>query len=425
MFNLSRAGIRGVIAAAILVVLGGGTAWADDCSVGRTPDGVYPINNADVVMQSEDINIQVESGLVDCNFVFQNTSDASQDVLMGFPARSKIYEEGPDVRDIDVHDFKAYIDGREVPVKLEKEVTLQGSLSSVVGNYESWYVFDVKFPAGAVMNIRNTYRITNSLYAGGDESVGYVLKTGAAWKGKIGHARVVFDLGSIQPYMISEMFPASMVSSGNKVVWERDNIEPYYNLSMMYGKIAYSDEYMSFYSADYKQTLLDKKTFWEVVSQSIASADNDKLEQLYNQALDKKYFVIARYIECNLQRGSDEGPTQIAVAEPDISMDAEDFCTIGVNYLSDGNDLVSGAVQVYHLENSGQVIDYTDAYDLNWLEEYGERTYRFGFDMDPAYKYVISTTVYDSYGNFAQKAWEYDPVSGGLRSVDYDPAAKR
>ena len=206
-----------VIAAAVLIfVMGTGICWADDCSVGRTADGIYPVNEADVTMLSEDIHIGVETGLVDCNFVFQNNSDANKDILMGFPAKTKEYEEGPATGDPEVHNFKAYVNGIEVPAKLEKETFPEQGGNTSVGSYDNWYVFDVSFPAGSTLNIRNTYSVSNTVYSTGEVSLGYVLKTGAVWEGKIAHARVVFDLENIKPYELTTIFPAAMLIKNNQ-----------------------------------------------------------------------------------------------------------------------------------------------------------------------------------------------------------------
>ncbi|HOQ00374.1 MAG TPA: hypothetical protein PK604_06000 [Acetivibrio clariflavus] len=114
---------RKFIAAAImntLLIFAFFTAtYTDDCIVGRTPDGVYPMEEKDIVMVSEDIYYEVEKGFVECNFVFKNTGKA-KDVLMGFPAKMESDSDNAIEERLYFKDFKTYLDDTEIPVNTEK-----------------------------------------------------------------------------------------------------------------------------------------------------------------------------------------------------------------------------------------------------------------------------------------------------------------
>ncbi|MEN2774485.1 hypothetical protein [Acetivibrio clariflavus] len=120
------------------------TAFADDCNLGRTPDGVYPMENKDVVMVSEDILIEVEKGLVECKFEFKNTGE-EKDVLMGFPA--KMEDDGNNIIEENLYfkDFKAYVNNKEIPVNTEKGVKPIDLKDSTYPYYSEWYTFKCSF----------------------------------------------------------------------------------------------------------------------------------------------------------------------------------------------------------------------------------------------------------------------------------------
>jgi hypothetical protein len=90
-----------------------------------------------------------------------------------------------------------------------------------------WAAFEVNFPANEDTLIRVSY----ILDGGGDfvTNVGYTLETGAAWKGPIGEAIIVFRF----PYVV-ENFIMPGTTSGyqtmqNEIYWRYENFEPTHN----------------------------------------------------------------------------------------------------------------------------------------------------------------------------------------------------
>lgn len=214
---------------------------ADDTSLGRTPEGVYPIDNDDIEMVDELVDVYVQEGKVECVFTFRNTGDKST-VLMGFPATfdEEYVEHSPgDYEDGIIRNFTAFDGDQELSVQLEKEVEVSLKDSDKRNWYDKWYTFEVSFEAGETKTIRNTYEFKAPVCAMGAGLVltGYVLDTGAAWKGNIGHAKVIFHLDGMLFTDIENFYPldvSALSLDKNKLVFEKSDFEPDFNLSLDY-----------------------------------------------------------------------------------------------------------------------------------------------------------------------------------------------
>jgi len=174
---------------------------ANDASMGRNGETVYPMEETDVRMVSEDIYIKYNSGArghVTCEFVFHNESEAKT-VLMGFPAEEKIYSTITTVDNVRLHDFTANLNGVPIEVKEIPGAEMEGDFSK----YPSWYVFEVPFDAGQILTMTHEYNVSFTQYSMGQASVGYILETGSTWVDKIGHTKVTFDLSEINPWGIN------------------------------------------------------------------------------------------------------------------------------------------------------------------------------------------------------------------------------
>jgi hypothetical protein len=85
-----------VVIGLTLLVGDAGPVLADDASVGRDIDGIYPVQSVDVEMVSENITIELFTSegsttpalysRARCEFVFRNKTSTPLDVLMAFPA---------------------------------------------------------------------------------------------------------------------------------------------------------------------------------------------------------------------------------------------------------------------------------------------------------------------------------------------------
>ena len=94
----------------------------------------------------------------------------------------------------------------------------------------NWAHFDVTFPPGEEVEIKITYTtITHAWYSRANQSVSYILETGAGWYGPIGQGRIILRM----PYKVTPdniMMPYSDTPMGEMteydMVWEFTNLEP-------------------------------------------------------------------------------------------------------------------------------------------------------------------------------------------------------
>lgn len=271
------------------------SAYADDAVIGRTPAGVYPMMDGIVEMVSEDIVIDMDRNTVECTFEFRNTGEA-RDVLMGFPGklREELGSSFSDDVSLSLDNFKAFVNGEELPVKREKGVQPEIALP----DYSEWFTFTVPFREGETVIVRNTYDYVPSYNSIGDVTTGYVLQTGATWKGKIGKARVEFKLGSIQPWQIEQLKPGGFKFVGNSIVWERKNIEPAYDLQVLYNIWHYSEDFLAMMEANGEDTgeTLSKIEKYREIQQLAQVKDEETLLAEYGMAAENRDSVLTAYI---------------------------------------------------------------------------------------------------------------------------------
>jgi len=232
--------MRIILLSIILCLIFSSSCLADDTSLGRTPEGVYPINNNDIEMTDELVNIYIKEGKVDCTFTFTNTGGEST-VLMGFPAtldEGYVRQAPGEEEDSLIRNFTAFDGQKKLLVKLENEVEVD--LEDYNKRwYDKWYTFEVNFKAGETKTIKNTYEFKAPVCSVGPGQVltGYVLDTGAAWKGNIGHAEVVFHLEDIAFTRIESFYPLDITAltlEEDKLIFEKSDFEPNFNLELCY-----------------------------------------------------------------------------------------------------------------------------------------------------------------------------------------------
>jgi len=377
------------------------SAQANDSSVGRSPEGIYPINDSDIIMLSEDIIIDIEKGLVSCDFVFKNTG-GKKNVLMGFPARMQTYDEAPD-GDPEVHDFKCFINGKSVATKLEKGVAPTKLPKEMTENYTHWYTFSVPFERNATVQVKNTYRVTNTYYSTGEILTSYIMKTGSVWKDNIGRAKITFLLGEIKPYELQMVFPSNMIFKGNTLVLERENISPTFNPTVMYNKQIYTGDFLSHFPLDFQKTHLARKGYFLNKSAAAKDASLGKIQELYRQALLDREYITAQYLNSLLPlalRHSNSKPEK-----PQISFDKTGGITL--NFVDKEGDLTNGNVTAYYFDKGTKVVAFEDTFDLMYFDELTKRRFAFAIDLRPNTRYYVSTVVYDSYGNSANNSISY------------------
>ena len=226
-------------------------AYANDTVLGMTPDGVYPISQSDIMMESEEINIRMidaNSAKVTCRFDFRNFG-GEQDVLIGFPAMldEEITEFSPE-DSISIRNFTAHDENGEIPVELNSLTNNpQPNPVDRLTEYSKWYSFKVSFKEGQSKSLFHTYDIKFTHDSIGNIYLGYVLETGALWKGPINHSKVVFDLGNIPLYYLTDISPNNFFKiEGNQLIWERKNYKPDYNLWVTLNTYHFSEDYLQY-----------------------------------------------------------------------------------------------------------------------------------------------------------------------------------
>ncbi|NLC68333.1 MAG: DUF4424 family protein, partial [Clostridiaceae bacterium] len=253
-----------VFIAAILltVVCTPSSTYANDTSLGRFGETVRPIDNPNIIMQSENITVRVFEGMskVECEFVFLNDSDKETTVLMGFPSGEPDDESGDKAEwflDYRLYNFAAWVDGEIVEVRLEKgaktgseggktgedgETMEDGKIGIDTGiganelglNFPYWYTWEVSFKPGEKKIVKNTYETANTTSSIGMAQAGYILTTGAPWKDRIGDAKVTFIMEGIKPYQVESITPANYTYEGNTIMWQFEDFEPDTNISVTF-----------------------------------------------------------------------------------------------------------------------------------------------------------------------------------------------
>ncbi|MCA9664781.1 MAG: DUF4424 family protein [Myxococcales bacterium] len=206
------------------------TARADGTYVKFGPGGVIPMRNEHIQMVREQVDLTVHRQslladdskvLVEVTYVFRNHSDRRQRVHMGFPVgldfrEQFLQDEGylQRRRPNPISRFVARVDGRRVATRLvpskkrarfpvgkfrdstnliERGRKAIASSPPLFDRYHVWAVTFAPKQQRKVVN-RYIYNTRAGIYRNRNE-LRYVLRTGAAWRGKIEEAIIRLHLG--------------------------------------------------------------------------------------------------------------------------------------------------------------------------------------------------------------------------------------
>lgn len=147
---------------------------------------IIDTENTNIVMREEVINISLHNTYyeVDVTFDFYNDG-VDEDVLLGFPVWTLIYDNPDDREWAKLNDFKSYINGN-----LQTEyIFREESSKDFYLKTTKWFIREVKFPGSSYTYSRVTYKAP---YSPGGFSIiaGYIFGTGCSWKGPIGKMTV-------------------------------------------------------------------------------------------------------------------------------------------------------------------------------------------------------------------------------------------
>jgi hypothetical protein len=172
--------------------------------------------HSSVVMESETVNVVIspKGADVHCVFIFRNDGPAAA-VKMGFP------EQGWGHGDVDHPSgfswFRSWVDGQPVRTRIEGL-----RVNHRDGSWERWRTKVVHFASGQRRRVEVRYRDGIGGVSDGSRFFTYVMRTGASWKGKIGHAKVVITARGVKGYSTTD----GGVFDGSKVVLEWRDHEP-------------------------------------------------------------------------------------------------------------------------------------------------------------------------------------------------------
>jgi len=229
---------------------------ADDVTAGQQGRTVFPMQNTDIEMVSEDIvmintdTITEENRFgkweVSCVYKFHNTGKACE-ILIGFPGKEYSYSEYNPPPEIT--DFKAWIDGKEVQVSRmdggKKPVRIDGKedqVNSMDGGkkrvrkdmqYTVFYTFKASFKENETKTIEHTFSCNNRHGHGKKYfRLGFVLRTGALWKGPIGKVNVTAKRVFSESVNYAE--PEGYKSGDYQVSWEMTDVKPDEDIALEY-----------------------------------------------------------------------------------------------------------------------------------------------------------------------------------------------
>lgn len=213
-------------------------AWANDTSFGASGSAFPgPRPNKSIRMTSEAIRARIVGDAVGghlarvaCLFVLRNEGPR-QRIRIGFPE-----DTGGDIDERGlIRRFTSTVNGQPVAVRR----VVQRS-DGDFGGFFIWWTKDVTFDAGETKQIRNDYEVALSANVEGVAWFTYILSTGANWKGRIGEATVVVDLGPIDPRRVIGLgtrprrdnhrefllSPLGAKQEGTRLVWRLKDFEP-------------------------------------------------------------------------------------------------------------------------------------------------------------------------------------------------------
>ena len=381
-------------------------AFANDAVLGMTPEGVYPITQSDIVMISEEIHIELldrTNAKVTCRFDFHNFGDA-QTVLMGFPAELDEFGEMTPPEAFWAHHFTARDEYGDLGVTLVDTIP-NPPLKEVnqMEKYKKWYSFSVDFAGNEVKTLHHTYDISFPYNSMGSVHMGYVLETGALWKGSLGHSKVIFDFGDIPIYTLEEAYPNNFYTiDGNQLIWERSDFKPSHNLLLTINPYRYSEDYFNMYkeaSPEHLEPFREKIEFFKLSPETIQK-NREHYYQLY-QTLINEDPIRALYIKSAL--GLPNGNRKPELVGCSIRHQIGNTWYFDISGIDPDGDLVSCNAVIDGIDS----FEYSDGsyrgpalrYDLEKKQFLGQ-SYLMTEEKNP---FSITFILSDTYGNMDTK----------------------
>lgn len=382
--------------------------FANDCVVGRSPEGVYPMTDEDIIMVDEDIRVYPLEGRAECTFEFLNTGE-EKDVLMGFPCE-RIPDPDSILGDTSIRDFTAEDESGVLKVESDNGIKPPKSFDSRFDDYSSWFTFSVHFKKGQRKIIKNTYKFSMSKYSTGTDFVGYIIKTGSVWKDNIGHTKVTFYIPGLQPYWIEHLIGGPYFRfEEDKIIWERSDFEPVEDLGIYFMNY---DKLINFYEdeIEIKNYLIEQEEELSNLQDEISQMGKDKLLNLLLDIEDYeirdgfRFYAYERLLKIDRVYGQriclKVGENRAIVNGMRTTVDNDDYGTFGP-LIKDDRTFVPLR---FIAENMGGKVEWDGAlkqikisYEGKTVKmQIGQKTYYVGNEiktMDTAPEIVNSRTI--------------------------------
>lgn len=304
------------------------TAFAGDMVLGVIPDGIYPVNQTDISLVSEEITVTLtggELGTVDCQFDFKNNGDAKT-VVMAVPARINEKVTGWTREEfLNFNNFNVFHEKIEgpVPIKLVDSIPNQPMKeNSTQPKYSKWYTFSIDFNKDEELSIYVIYTVNFPYDNRSNLFTGFLLESGSLWEGAIQHAKVIFDFWAYPMYSVIEASPHNLYRiEDNKLIWEKANFEPAYNLYVTQNNFTYSENRLYVLSknpAENKNEIdrIKERIVLFNTSFPVINENRGKYIEEYNDALNSGDLVKAIFLKSALGLPSEtESPEVTAPTE--------------------------------------------------------------------------------------------------------------
>lgn len=254
--KFSPARLRALLVATLALLAG--PALANDGAFYGQGSTVFPVQDDAIALDTEVLRIEqggpavgyyVDHWRVTVTYTFRNTTDRPVTVQMGFP---EWCEATPDNAESEtctgwtIRDFVVQIDGKKGPkVKVKKAEPGKGPLADM--HYGRVHTFPVAFGPGQTRTVHHTYRHATSITSPWCSELGYILKTGALWKGTmksldievLTHASFVDDPGYGREWFDGvDGRPKAVVEpqkdGGMRYRWSMKDVDPQHDLALVF-----------------------------------------------------------------------------------------------------------------------------------------------------------------------------------------------
>jgi len=227
------------IALALLLVSSTGVRSAADIAPNPLTGGraitPYGETATEVRMIAEDVTVRIYPDSIATVAVFSMHNEGERvDMEVGFPFSYPT----------DFVEFRAFVDGRRVEVREERQEIVEKKKTIVF-----WKLWSMSFDRDERREVRVEYRTAPMLHPAvmltevGCESLGddlreavrrattmgtaeYYLESGKAWKGVLDGCRISFELMGLSGAHIKEIWPKEGSAAENRIVWEYARFEP-------------------------------------------------------------------------------------------------------------------------------------------------------------------------------------------------------